>query len=104
MIPVLKDITFGQYFEGRSVIHRMDPRAKILLLTVNIVFLFLTKNIYSLLVPAVQTLFVLIISRVPAKMFLRNIKTILPIIIFTTVINLFYGVGGTVLVTFWPLI
>lgn len=101
MIPVLKDITFGQYFEGRSVIHRMDPRAKILLLTVNIVFLFLTKNIFSLLVPAVQTLFVLIISRVPAKMFLRNIKTILPIIIFTTVINLFYGVGGTVLVTFW---
>lgn len=100
---MLKDITFGQYFEGASVIHRMDPRTKILLLIVDIVFLFLTKNVFSLIIPAIQIIFILIISKVPARMFLRNIKTILPIIIFTTVINLFYGSGGTILVSFWHL-
>ena len=86
---MLKDITFGQYYEGKSLIHRMDPRAKIVLLIIDMVFLFLTKNIYSLIVPAVQIFLILAVSKVPAKMFLKNIKTILPIIIFTTIINLF---------------
>ena len=98
---MLKDITFGQYYEGKSLIHRMDPRAKIVLLIIDMVFLFLTKNIYSLIVPAFQIFLILAVSKVPAKMFLKNIKTILPIIIFTTIINLFYGSGGTVLLSFW---
>lgn len=100
---MLKDITFGQYFHSNSIIHRLDPRTKMLLLILNIVFLFLTKNMYSLLVCAVLTITVMIISKVPAKMFFKNIKTILPIIIFTTAINLFYGNGGTVLLSFWHL-
>ncbi len=101
MILMLKDITFGQYYESNSFVHRLDPRTKILILILDIVFLFLTKNIYSLIVPAVQIFLILIISKVPAKMFFKNIKTILPIIIFTTVINLFYATGGTVLLTVW---
>lgn len=98
---MLKDITFGQYYESNSIVHRLDPRTKILVLILDIVFLFLTKSIYSLIVPSVQTVLILIISKVPAKMFLRNIKTILPIIIFTSIINLFYGNSGTVLLTVW---
>lgn len=100
---MLKDITFGQYFHSNSIIHRLDPRTKMLLLILNIVFLFLTQNMYSLLVCSVLTITVMIISKVPAKMFFKNIKTILPIIIFTTAINLFYGNGGTVLFSFWHL-
>ena len=100
---MLKDITFGQYFESGSVIHRLDPRAKILLLILDVVFLFLTENMFSLLVCAVLITLVMLLSRVPARMFLRNIKTILPIIIFTTIINLFYGTGGVTLFTVWRL-
>lgn len=97
---MLKDITFGQYFTGTSPVHRIDPRVKILLLIVDIVFLFLTKNLWSLLVCAVQVAFIMFISKVPIRMFAKNIKTILPIIIFTTIINLFYG-DGDVLLSFW---
>ena len=99
---MLKDITFGQYYGSGSFIHRLDARTKILLLILNIVFLFLAGNYYSLALCTVYVAFVLISSKVPARMFLKNIKTILPIIIFTTLLNLFYGSGGTVLFTlFW---
>ena len=73
---MLKDITFGQYFGSDSVIHRLDPRAKILLLIIDVVFLFLTKNMWSLLVCAFLIILVIALSRVPIKMFLKNIKTI----------------------------
>lgn len=97
---MLKDITFGQYFSSNSVIHRLDPRTKILLLIVDVIFLFLTKNMWSLLICAFQIAFILVLSKVPFRMFLKNIKTILPIIIFTTVINLFYG-NGQAIITVW---
>ncbi|MBO4432422.1 MAG: energy-coupling factor transporter transmembrane protein EcfT [Clostridia bacterium] len=97
---MLKDITFGQYYSARSPIHHLDPRNKIILLIIDIVFLFLTKNLWSLAVCFLQTVIIMLISRVPLKMFLRNVKTILPIIIFTTIINLFYG-SGEELISFW---
>ncbi|MBR4762352.1 MAG: energy-coupling factor transporter transmembrane protein EcfT [Clostridia bacterium] len=97
---MLKDITFGQYVESGSAIHRLDPRTKLLLLIVNIVFLFLTDGMLSLGLCLLQTALIMAFSGVPVRMFLKNIKTILPIIIFTTVINLFYG-EGEVLLSYW---
>lgn len=100
---MLKDITFGQYYEQSSPVHSVDPRTKILALIYSIVLLFVAKNMISLAVSLVFILLVCIISKVPAKMYLKNLKAILPIVIFTTVINLFYGNGGTVLLSFWKL-
>ncbi len=100
---MLKDITFGQYFEGTSTVHRLDPRTKILLLILEIVFIFITKNPWSFILSAVFVLFVILLTRVPARMFFKNIKAILPILIFTAVINVFYGESGQVLVSFWKL-
>ena len=97
---MLKDITFGQYFESNSLVHRLDPRTKMLLLIFDVVFLFLAKNMISLLVCAALITLIMVLSGVPFKMFLKNIKTILPIIIFTTVINLFYG-SGEVIFSLW---
>ncbi len=100
---MLKDITFGQYFSGNSFIHRLDPRTKLVLLVVYIVFLFVTKNMLSLAVCAAFIALIMIMSGVPIKMFLKNIKAILPIVIFTGLINLFYGTDGEVLLHFWKL-
>lgn len=99
---MLKDITFGQYYESRSTIHRTDPRIKIILMIVLIVFVFLSKNMYSLLFSAVVVLAILFISRVPLKMYLKNLKAILPVLIFTAIINLFYG-DGEALFTIWKI-
>lgn len=99
---MLKDITFGQYFEGRSPIHRTDPRIKIILMIILIVFIFISQNMYALLFSALSVLIILIVSRVPFKMYLKNMKAILPVLIFTAAINLFYG-EGKVLFDWWKI-
>ncbi len=100
---MLKDITFGQYFESNSVIHRLDPRVKLLLLIASIVFIFVCSNIFSLTVLAVFTVMLIFLSKIPFKMYLKNLKAILPIIIFTAVLNLFYSDGSKALLSFWKL-
>ncbi len=100
---MLKDITFGQYFDSGSVLHRLDPRTKLLLLILAVVFFFIAGNMYALFLAAAFTIMVLSLSRVPIKMYLKNIKAVWLIIVFTAVINIFYGTGGEVLFSWWKL-
>lgn len=92
---MIKEITIGQYFPGNSVIHRLDARVKIVLTIVFLVIIFMCKNFVSFLVSFVLVLLTMLLSKVPVKMYMRNIKAILPILIFTSVLNVFYVRGGT---------
>lgn len=98
---MLKDITFGQYYDGGSVIHKTDPRIKILLMILVIVFIFLVKTALSLLFCVFCVAFIMLISNVPIKMYLKNMKAILPVLIFTALINMFYSGNGKVLFDWW---
>ena len=98
---MLKDITLGQYFPGNSFIHRLDPRTKLIVLVVYIVALFLAVNWVSYALMAAFLLIVIKISTIPAKSFIRGMKPLLMILIFTGVLNLFFTTDGTVLVDFW---
>ena len=100
---MLRDITFGQYYESRSVIHNTDPRIKIILLILLIVFIFLAKNSFALGFAVVSVLAVMLITKIPIKLYFKNMKAILPVLIFTAVLNLFYGESGKVLLSFWKL-
>ncbi|MEG1449055.1 MAG: energy-coupling factor transporter transmembrane component T [Oscillospiraceae bacterium] len=97
---MLKDITIGQYFPGKSVVHRLDPRVKIILVFLFIVTLFVANNVTSLLVNVVFVLILYIISRIPLKMILKGLKPIVPIIVFTAILNIFF-VDGKVLWKIW---
>ena len=100
---MLRDITFGQYYESRSVIHKTDPRIKIILLILLIVFIFLAKNGFALGFAVISVLAVMLITKIPIKLYFKNMKAILPVLIFTAVLNLFYGESGRVLLSFWKL-
>ena len=97
---MLKDITLGQYFPGSTVVHRLDPRTKLLMVVLYIVALFLAKWCvsYGLMLAFLVTAVVL--SRIRPKALFRGLKPLLIIIIFTALINLFYS-DGQVLVQFW---
>lgn len=97
---MLKDISFGQYYPTGSIIHKIDPRMKLVLLIAYIVFVFLTFNAFSLTLMTVFTFFVLFSSKIPLKIYLKNLKIILPIIIFTSILNALYITEGTELVSF----
>ena len=98
---MLKDITFGQFYEADSVLHKTDARVKIVLMVLFIVFIFVSGNFFALSLAALAVLGVLLFTKVPFKMYLKNMKAILPVLIFTSLINLFYGEGGKVLLSFW---
>lgn len=89
----MRDITLGQYFPADSVIHRLDPRVKLLSLIVYIVLTFCTFNYVSLALMAAAVLTIILLSRVPLKMYLKSLKVIIVIVIITSLLNLFYGTG-----------
>ena len=94
---MLKDITVGQYFPGDSIFHRADPRAKILLGIVYIVAVFLADSIPSYLFLLVGTAALIIVSRIPVKTVLRGMRALIFIIIFTSLINIFWTRGDHLL-------
>ena len=98
---MLKDITLGQYFPGNSFIHRLDPRTKLIVLVVYIVALFLAVNWVSYALMAAFLVLCIKISTIPAKSFIRGMKPLLMILIFTGVLNLFFTTDGRVLIDFW---
>ncbi len=90
---MLKDITLGQYFPGNSVVHRLDPRTKLLMVVAYIAALFLAKWFVSYAVMLAVLAACVSISRVPPKSLVRGLKPVLFIIAFTAVLNLFYTPG-----------
>ncbi len=99
---MLKDITIGQFFPGNSVLHRMDSRFKIVLEILYVVMLFIASNFWGLGLSGIFMLTVFAVSGIPLKMMLKSLKPILPIILFTAVLNLFFIQGeGEPLVRFW---
>ena len=89
----MRDITLGQYFPADSVLHRMDPRVKIVSLIAYIALIFCAFNYVSLAFIAVTVLLIVLLSKVPLKMYLKSLKVIIIIVIITSVLNLFYGTG-----------
>ena len=95
----LKDITLGQFFPGTSLLHRLDPRPKIIFTVFYIAAIFLCRWLVSYgLVLAVLLVFIGI-SRVKPSVFLKGMKPVVFIVIFTAILNLFYT-SGTVLWSF----
>lgn len=94
---MITDITLGQFFPAKSPIHRLDPRAKIILIFALIVFLFVANNFASLGLVVAFIVVAMFSSGVPMKMYLKSMKAILFIIVFTSVLNLFYGTGEPLL-------
>lgn len=94
------DIIFGQYCEGNSLLHRLDPRWKIIISIVYIVMIFLAKSVSAfILLTAASVVFILMTEISPA-MLLRSLKPLLFIILFTAVINIFWMTGDTLLFEF----
>ncbi len=100
---MLNDITFGQYYPAESPLHRLDPRVKLVLTVGLIVVIFLARVAVSLLLVTALLLAVTLLSRIPLRLTLKSLKPVLPLLILTAVINLFYASGGRVVLQVWKL-
>ena len=90
---MISDITLGQYFPGKSLLHRTDPRLKICLVIYGIVLLFVAGNFGSLAVAVAYILAGMALSRISLGLYLKGLKPILFLVVFTGVLNIFYGTG-----------
>ncbi len=95
---MISDITIGSYYKGNSFVHRLDPRMKIILTALFIAIIFMCKNFISLALMCVLLVASIAASTVPFRMFFKSLKPIVPIVIFTAVINMFYATGEDYLV------
>ena len=93
---MLKDITLGQYFPMESVVHRMDARFKIIITLLFLVMLFWGQHPTALIAGFLFVAVATACAKIPPKMLIKSIKPIVPILIFTGLLNLFFFGGGTV--------
>ena len=99
---MISDITLGQFFPGRSPIHRLDPRTKIILATLFIISVFVANNPVSFAFLTFITVTLILLSRISLKVILKSIKPIVFIIVFTAIINVFMTKGeGEPLLSVW---
>lgn len=94
---MLKDITIGQFFPGNSLIHRLDPRFKIIATILFIVMLFSGDSLLCLGVGAFFTVMIVLMTKIPLKMYAKSIKPLLPFLVITAAINLFLVSSGNIL-------
>ena len=94
---MIKDVSLGQYFPGNSVIHRLDPRIKIILTMTFIVVLFICRGFIPYAIMTVFLFSVIFATKINIRLIFKSLKPILILLIFTAVLNIFYTKSGTVL-------
>ena len=101
----MKSFAFGQYYPASSLLHRLDPRTKVIAAVVYIVASFLCTNTFSFVLLLLSGFSLILISRIPMKVVLRSIRALIFIMIFTAVLNVFWVVdtaeNAKPLVDFW---
>jgi len=96
-MAVLKDITLGQFFPGDTIVHRLDPRTKLILTLFYITALFMAKGIVPYALMLVVLLTCLFLSKIKPKAALRGLRPVFIIIMITVILNIFFVRGETVL-------
>ncbi|GHV13396.1 energy-coupling factor transporter transmembrane protein EcfT [Clostridia bacterium] len=97
---MLKDITLGQYFPGDSVIHRLDPRMKLIAAIIFISAIFMASGLYTLIIVFAANFVLIALSGIPFKTVAKALKPLLFIIVFTFAINIFMTTGDTPLIDY----
>lgn len=99
---MIRDITLGQYYQADSVIHKMDPRVKLIATFVYIISLFVVDNFIGYAICFAFLATAIALSKVPVKFMVRGMKAILFLLIITVIFNLFLTPGDA-LISFWKL-
>ncbi len=94
---MIKDITIGQFFPGNSLIHKLDPRAKILLTFIFIIALFLSRNFFSLGLLFATAIAAILVSRISFRVILKGLRMIVVLVVFTGILQLLYNDKGDIL-------
>lgn len=99
----MRDITFGQYYPRDSVVHRLDPRTKLLISLVYIVAVFLCRTYWAFLASFLFLVISILVSRIPVLSILKTVRAVLFILLITVIINLFFYGDGEPIFSWWKI-
>ena len=99
----MRDVSFGQYYPTGSVVHRLDPRAKVVFSILFMVTIFFVSSYAGYAVVALFLITVCFASKIPVKNVIKSVKAILFIMLFTAIINIFFYDSGRVLFEWWKI-
>lgn len=99
---MIRDITIGQYYPSESIIHKLDPRFKIIAGFIYMISIFLVDQIPGYSIVLLFIGLTIGLSKIPLKYILKGLKPIMMIIIFAFVINVFFT-PGRIILEFWVL-
>lgn len=97
---MIRDITLGQYYSTESIIHKIDPRVKILSTFAYLVSLFIFKSLIGYLIASIFLVTIIKLSRVPFKYVFKGMRSIIFLLLITVVFNIFLT-PGTQLIKVW---
>lgn len=95
------DVSLGQYYEAKSLIHKLDPRTKLLFVIMFMIASFVAQSIYAFAFLLLVTIVSIIISRVPLRIILRGLRLLIAVVIFTAILNIFWTNEGNLLWEWW---
>ena len=98
---MIRDITIGQYYPAKSIVHRLDPRVKLVSTLLYLISLFLFKSISGYLIATLFLIWVIGVSRVPFSFIVRGLKPVIMLLMITVLFNLFLTRSGAVLFHAW---
>lgn len=96
---MIRDITIGQYYPSNSVIHRLDPRVKIICTLLYLISLFMFKSVPGYALCTLFLIVVIRVSKVPFKFITKGLKPIIMLLMITLIFNLFLTNSGTILIS-----
>lgn len=100
-MAMLNDITFGQYYPSDSIVHKMDPRYKLVLTFAFIIILFMINSLAGYIIATIYIATAIYISKIPVKLLFKNLKPLWFIMIFMFIINILFYQTGNILIQFW---
>ena len=101
---MLKDVTFGQYYPGNSLLHRTDPRIKLLILVEYLILVLVASSELAAAVSLIFTVFLIAVSGVRFSILFKSVKPLIFVLIFTALINLFFTTGESEPLVDWKFI
>ena len=98
---MIRDITIGQYYPAKSILHRLDPRVKVVSTLLFLISLFLFRSIPGYIIATAFLVMVVRLSKVPFGYIVKGLKPIIMILMLTVLFQLFLTRGGDTLVHWW---
>lgn len=100
---MMEKMIIGRYIPGDSIIHRLDPRVKLIVSIYYVVIIFLANNWQSYLFLTIFTLGAVMLSKIKLTFFVKSMLPLIWLILFTVFLQVLYTSGGQVYWHWWIL-